>query len=301
MDYIIATVANVRQADTGGVGIVGNDSTNFEGPGGSLMVIQRSASGPNPNGAGPNLAAGDVYNVINSFRVADAAGNFTQRQKVSNPTWFKEFSVADTTQGIGSQPAAGSALPACRRQRLLHPALRQCTLKDYVTDWKLTATEYYYMTGRKLQATSIVRETYADYSQIRNKFEARLLITNSYSGTDNMPAVFGTGWAQGVVQGEVFEINAAMYYPYTATNTLPAKPTYGYAVPSHQRYGAAPDMNNVLQPFVSTNGPITRMIPNETAVKTGGGQYVIKRSIGSPDNGLSTFILEQPQYAEKPL
>ncbi len=289
VDYIIATVANARQPDTGGVGVVGSDSSNFEGPGGSLMVIQRSASGPNPNGAGPNLAAGDVYNVINSFRVADAAGNFTQRQKVSNPTWFKEFSVADTTQGIGANP---QQVP-----RFLLSDANGCyilrydnTLKDYVTDWKLTATEYYYMTGRKLQAASIVRETLADYSQFRNKFEARLLITNSYSGTDNMPTVFGTGWAQGVVQGEVFEINAALYYP------MNGKANYGYAFNQYQRYGV-----NAGNPIINTIGPITRMIPNESAVKTGGGQYVIKRSIGSPDNGLSTFILEQPQYAEKPL
>lgn len=289
VDYIIATVANVRQADTGGVGIVGNDSTNFEGPGGSLMVIQRSASGPNPTAGGPNLAAGDVYNVINSFRVADATGNFTQRQKVSNPTWFKEFSVADTTQGLGNNP---QQVP-----RFLLSDANGCyilrydnVLKDYVTDWKLTATEYYYLTGRKLQATSIVRETLADYSQNRNKFEARLLITNGYSGTDNMPAVFGAGWAQGVVQGEVFEINAAQYYP------MAGKPNFGYAVGPYRRYGV-----NAGNPVINTLGPITRMIPNENAVKTGGGQYVIKRSIGSPDNGLSTFILEQPQYAEKPL
>ena len=291
INYIVATVGNVRQADTGGAGIIGNDATNFEGPGGSLMVIQRSATGPNPAGSGPNLQAGDVYNIINSFRIADTAGNFTQRQKVSNPTWFKEFSVADTTQGIGNNP---QQVP-----RFLLADANGCyilrydtTTKDYVADWQLTANEYYYMTGRKLQATSIVRETLADYSPFRNKFEARLLITNGYSGTDNMPAVFGTGWTQGVVQGEVFEINAAQYYPSSASG----KSVFGYAVSPYQRYGV-----NAGNPVINTNGPITRMIPNERAVKTGGGQYVIKRSIGSPDNGLSTFILEQPQYAEKPL
>ncbi len=290
VNYIIATVANVRQANVGGAGIVGNDATNFEGPGGSLIVIQRSPSGPNPNG-GANLQAGDVYNVINSFRVADQNGNFTQRQNVSNPTWFKEFSVADTTQGVGNNP---QQVP-----RFLLSDANGCyilrydnVLKDYVTDWKLTANEYYYMTGRKLQATSITRETLADYSPSRNKFEARLLITNGYSGADNMPAVFGAGWLQGVVQGEVFEINAAQYYPLPAAG----KTTFGYAVAPYQRYGV-----NAGNPVINTNGPLTRMIPNERAVKTPGGQYVIKRSIGSPDNGLSTFILEQPQYAEKPL
>ena len=290
VNYIITTVANVRQGDTGGVGVVGNDATNFEGPGGSLMVIQRSDSGPNPNGSGPNLAAGDVYNIINSFRVADANGQFTQRQNISNPTWFKQFSVADTTQGIGNNPV--------QVPRFLLADANGCyilrfdnALKDYVTDWKLTANEYYYMTGRKLQATSITRETLADYSTSRNKFEARLLITNGYSGTDNIPAIFGAGWAQGVVQGEVFEINAAQYYPVSAAG----KATYGYGYNPYRRYGV-----NSGNPIINTQGPITRMIPNEkTAVQ--GGRFVIKRSIGSPDNGLSTFILEQPQYAEKPL
>jgi hypothetical protein len=292
-DYIIATISNNKQANAGGAGILGNDGSNFEGPGGSLIAIQRSPTGPNPDPSKANaLSTGDVYNVINSIVVLDPQGN-PRRQTISNPTWFKEYSTLDVTNS--SALTGPSQTPrflmadanGCYVLRIDQVTLNGVKSTEYVADWMLTAQDYYFMTGRKLQATCIQRETISDLSS-RNQFESRLLITNGYSGVDDIGKNFGIASGEPTT-GEVFEIKADAYYPSVAKGNF-----FGYALPVYRRYTAgAASINSSV---------ITRMVPAEQSVfNNTGGLIGIKRRIGTADNSLSTYSLQQPQYAEKPL
>lgn len=229
------------------------------------------------------LLAGDVYSTINSIVITNPDGKTYRRQPISNPTWFKEYSVFDPTAPGGSQVPRFLLADAngCYILKVASVTLNGQTTQEYVTDWMLTAQEYYFMTGRKLQATSITRETLSDLSS-RNLFEARLLITNGYSGVDDISKNFGIKSLEPTT-GEVFEIEASAYY------AVPGK--LGYLSPVYQRYSPTGINSNV----------ITRMIPNEQPIFTGGNLSGIKRRIGSVDNSLTTYNLDTPQYAEHPL
>ena len=287
--YIISSISNVRQGNAGGAGVQGNDDTNFEGPGGSLIAIQRSPLGVSQGAPPIALAAGDVYSTINSIVVTNPDGISYRRQPISNPTWFKEYSVFDpTAPGNGQVPRFLLAdANGCYILKVAPITLNGQTTQEYVTDWMLTAQEYYFMTGRKLQATSITRETLSDVSS-RNLFEARLLITNAYSGVDDITKNFGITSLEPTT-GEVFEIKASAYYP------VPGKAFLGYQIPGYQRYISGAKQINTTA--------ITRMIPSEVPINNGpmGALSGIKRRIGSVDNSLTTYTLDTPQYAEHPL
>ncbi len=283
-DYIIACVGNVRQGNTGGAGILGNDNTNFEGPGGSIVAIQRTANDP----ANTNGQIGDTVRVVNSIIVTNSDGS-QRRQAISNPTWFKEYGAFDpqapaTTGNITPHFLLADA-NGCYVLKIGSVTLNGKTTQEYVTDWVLTNQDYYFMTGRKLQASCIQRETLSDVSD-RNLFEPRFLITNGYSGADDVNKLFGIG-DSGAITGEVFEIRSSDYFTSKALN----KTVLGYQFPGFQRYASA-GINS---------STITRMIPTEKPVFNAANQLIgIRRAIGSADNSLTTYSLQQPQYAERP-
>ena len=282
-DYIISCVSNVRQANTGGAGVLGNDNTNFEGPGGSIMAIQRTANDP----ANPTGQVGDTVRIVNSIIVQNP-DNTLRRQPISNPTWFKEFGAFDPQAPNAN---GGKITPhflmadanGCYILKIASVTLNGQTTTEYVTDWMLSNQDYYFLTGRKLQAACIQRESLSDISD-RNLFEPRLLITNSYTGADDLTKLFNIN-SQSPVSGEVFEIKASDYYPSKALN----KNYYGYQLGVLARYTTAGAFGD------PTKVSITRMIPTEY-FQNG----TLRRGIGSADNSLTTYSLQKPLYAERP-
>lgn len=289
-DYIIACVGNVRQGNTGGVGILGNDNTNFEGPGGSIMAIQRTANDP----ANTNGQVGDTVRVVNSIIVTNSDGS-QRRQAISNPTWFKEYGAFDPQAPATTGKITPHFLLAdsngCYVLKIGSVTINGKTTQEYVTDWVLTNQDYYFMTGRKLQATCIQRETLSDVSS-RNLFEPRFLITNGYSGADDIVSMFNYIQKSDVISGEVFEIKSSDYFTAQGKNFL------GYRFPNARRYMPT-GINDGSLPNITPS--ITRMIPVEKPVKDVSGNLIgIRRAIGSADNSLTTYSLQQPQYAERP-
>ncbi len=290
-DYIIACVGNVRQGNTGGVGVLGNDNTNFEGPGGSIMAIQRTANDP----ANTNGQIGDTVRVVNSIIVNNTDGS-QRRQAISNPTWFKEYGAFDpqapaTTGKITPHFLLADA-NGCYVLKIGSVTINGKTTQEYVTDWVLTNQDYSYMTGRKLQATCIQRETLSDISS-RNLFEPRFIITNAYSGSDDIKNLFSFIQQSDVITGEVFEIKSSDYFTAAGKNYL------GYQFPNARRYMAQGINDGTLPGGILPT--ITRMIPTEKPVKNAAGNLIgIRRAIGSADNSLTTYSLQQPQYAERP-
>ena len=77
------------------------------------------------------------------------------------------------------------------------------------------------MTGRPLQAASIQRLGASDYYPATNLFYPHYLITNRYTGSDNVVAMFGGGLpllnaVSSQVRGEVVEIRGDVYYNTSA-------------------------------------------------------------------------------------
>lgn len=286
---ILSILSNVKQASQGN--ILGEDGSNFEGAGGSVVQLQHYL-GLSP--AGKQQGAGDLISGTNSIIVYDPITNTQRRQNISNPTWFKTYSNFDVTSN--SAVTSGTLVPrflladanGCYILKVANVTLNGQTSLEYVADWMLTSDDYFYLTGRRLLATCIQKENLADLSS-RNQFEPRLLITNAYSGADSivLPGLnFGIIGSRQPTTGEVFEIKTKDYYPIS--NGTINKPGYGYQNQLLKRYGGGA-INTV-------NGSITRMIPNETIVNG-----VLKRTIGSVGSGQTTYTIELPKYAERPL
>ncbi|MCW3095267.1 MAG: hypothetical protein JWL77_885, partial [Chthonomonadaceae bacterium] len=154
--YMVAAVDNVRQgADLNPQAAnVGTNTDSVKGPGSSLMILKRYP----PAGQG---ADGDTAALINSIVYPDQTGTaILQRQIISNPRWFKEFNVANPLNLTA--PSLHYALADANGVYVLKPGTGTLT-GEAVVEWSLSNDDYYYMTGRHLNATSIQKVSQSDY------------------------------------------------------------------------------------------------------------------------------------------
>jgi hypothetical protein len=277
--YMVAAVDNVRQAANFDptANNVGTSPNNVGGPGGSLLILKRYP----PAGQG---ADGDTAALINSLVYANPAGTVVlQRQTINNPRWFKQFNVANPANL--NQPFLHYALADANGVYILKPGTGALA-GEAVIEWSLSSDDYYYMTGRRLNATSIQKLEQSDYDSGTNKFYPRYLITNGYTGRDNVYEIFGspTNARDGEIHGEVIEVRSDYY------TTRPG----GYRNGNTRLYGL---VGTVL--VANPNAAITWIVPNET-IPTVAAPGAIVRKIGIGTNGTSTGLLEQPTFSDRP-
>jgi hypothetical protein len=164
---------------------------------------------------------------------------------------------------------------------------------EIIIMWALYSVEYQAMTGRPLQAASIQRLGASDYYAATNLFYPHYLITNRYTGSDNVVAMFGGGLpllnaVSSQVRGEVVEVRGDVYYNSAA-------------YPQGYFSGAAKLYTNVGQMLApnSVTSAIVWMTPKET-ISAVPNLVPIKRVIGSgTSGGTSTYILEQPTFSQR--
>lgn len=276
--FMAAAIDNQRiaSADPATQTIGGQNTAGTTG--GSLVILKRDY---NPDPA--QNKDGDTAVVITSFGY-DTNGDNTadRRQAINNPTWFKQFPVLNGT-------AIETRYMLCDENGcyVLRPQG-----SDLLVEWRLSSDEYYAMTGRRLKAVSMQKLTASDYDATTNRFYPRFLITNTYAGQDNVPEVFGVlPVMRGSTRGEVFEIRSRDYY----LSPLPGAGVYGTFNGLYSRVGNTLTNN--------TASAITWIFPVERFPATdvnGNPLGPIVRSVGSQSNATSSFLLEQPAFAERP-
>jgi hypothetical protein len=289
--YMVAAVDNVRQAasldpTTTNVGTAPN---SVNGPGSSLMILKRYP----PAGQG---ADGDTAALINSIVYPDMAGTgILRRQTISNPRWFKEFNVANPLNLAA--PALHYALADANGVYVLKPGTGTL-IGEAVIEWSLSNDDYYYMTGRHLNATSIQKLDQSDYDPGTNTFYPHYLITNGYTGRDNIFEIFGSpdNIADGEVHGEVVEVRSDYYFVLGGGHF---NPNGGYRSGAARLYGV-----NGGTLSANSISAITWMVPNETIPPAlsfaNPFATVIQRRIGVGANGTSSGLLEQPTFSDRP-
>src|SRR5262249_45040188 len=133
-------------------------------------------------------------------------------------------------------------------------------------------------------AASIQRLSQADFDPNTKQFYPHYLITNRYTGEDNLPEVFGfPGLTRGDIHGEVFEIRGIDY----VVNG------------NYQNSGRLYYLNNGAFQR-NPNGAIVWLAPNETITKDSNNNIHIKRSLGSPDGATTSGLFEQPTFSDRP-
>ncbi|HZO87940.1 MAG TPA: hypothetical protein VFB38_06330 [Chthonomonadaceae bacterium] len=271
--FLISAVDNVSLSGIGVPAQVGVEGNNVEGPGGSLVVIDRF--GPTD---------GNVSTVINSLAWLDNGKNIIHRQRINNPTWFKEFEVIDPDIDP-NVPKPHYLLADNNGVYELRPnvAANGETVAEVI--WNLSSTDYLCLTGRPLRAASLQRLPQSDYHAGTNKFYPHYLITNRYTGQDSISAMFlnQPGIPSGEIHGEVVEVRGIDYY---ANNR-------SYQNPGLRLY--APNGNDWI--VHNAGSSIVWIAPNEVIPPVPGP---IRRSIGSTANATSTYLFEQPTFSERP-
>ena len=292
--YMVAAVDNVRQAASldPATSNVGTNANAVKGPGGSLMIVKRYP----PAGQGND---GDTAALINSLVYTNLAGTtVVTRQTINNPRWFKQFNVANPLNLLA--PSLHYALADANGVYILKPGTG-ALVGEAVVEWSLSNDDYYYLTGRHLNATSIQKLEQSDYDTTTNTFYPRYLITNGFTGHDNIVEVFGlipakTNVIDGEVHGEVVEVRSDYYYSLNGGhfNTVAG----GYRAASARHY-AISGTSLVANPLSA----ITWMVPNETIPPPPVPPAVasaIVRKIGIGTNGTGTGLLEQPTFSDRP-
>jgi len=284
--YMVAAVDNVRQAaDLNPAATnVGTNPVNVKGPGSSLVILKRyPATGKD----------GDTAALINSIVYPNQAGTgILQRQTISNPRWFKEFNVANPVNP--ALPSLHYALADANGVYVLAPG--SGALKgEAVVEWSLSNDDYYYMTGRHLHANSIQKLAASDYDPGTNKFYPHYLITNGYSGRDNLFEIFGGNVLDGEIHGEVVEVRSDVYFatgPKWGGGHFNANGGYRSANARLYAVVGGALVANPLSAF-------TWMVPNET-LPVFPATGVVQRKIGIGANGTNTGLIEQPTFSDRP-
>jgi hypothetical protein len=305
-------VDNVRQPTLAGTSAqgFGSEGSVQEAPGGSVMILSRAAG-----------TDGQVAAVINSISIPDAGmTKILLRVTINNPTWFKAFPI-----NVGGTPTLHYLLADANGCYELEPHhVDGNTIDDtnpqqneLVVVWMITDDDYYYLTGRHLQAASIERLNKADiYTNVNGKinFAPHYLITNGYSGPDNVvdPDAFNNppNVARGEIHGEVFEIRGRDYYDQPGTQTPSADGSGAYngysrsanATNQPIRFYTLDGNGNLIRNPQTLNTPgsaIVSMIPNDQPQITG-TKLPIQRKIGTYDNSTASYTLQQPKFSDRP-
>ena len=273
--FIAATVDNQRIASVDPATQTIGGQNNAGATGGSLVILKRDYA----NFTAANNKDGDTAVVINSIGYdTNDDGMADRRQVINNPTWFREFTLL-----VGVVRQVRYLLCDGNGCYVLKPSG-----SDLIVEWALSSDQYYNMTGRRLKAVSMQQLTTADYDPGSNRFYPRYLITNAFSGQDNVPEVFNVLPAvRGAVRGEVFEIRSLDYFNagYGTVNGL---------------YRASSTVPGLLE--FNPRSAIVWMVPKEKLPfrnSAGNVSGPIIRAIGSQGNATATFLLEQPSSAER--
>lgn len=276
--FLVSAIDNVRPGTTDLNSVLGADGGSATGPGGAIAVIRRTypsqASDPKD---------GSLEAIVTTIAIPNAAtGQIIRRQPITNPTFFRQY------YGPNGEPRY--LLADAGGVYVLRP-----TAKDAVVEWMLSSDDYYFLTGRPLRAASLQRlenaDVYIDRQTGLFKFSPHFLITNSYSGVDQIDRAFGLSplaYQPGEIQGEVFEIRGADYYR-AVNNGIYS----GYRSGNARLY----TINNGLAR--NPGSAIVWMVPNES-IKIKNLQAKIQRSIGSIDGGTTSYLLQQPTFADRP-
>jgi hypothetical protein len=298
--FMIASIDNVTPSAPPPIGgaqptVVGAQGAEV-GPGGGLMVIDRYGA-----------TDGQVANIFTSVVIPSATGTVgVRRQRISAPSFFREFDYIDPTVSLTTPlprfllcDANGCYVLVLRNVDAQGNITGNLPLNELVVDWMLSDNDYYYLTGRHLRAGSIQRltqsEVYTDGNG-QQHFAPHYLITNSYTGRDNVNEIFGSGLnlanvLDGEIHGEVFEIRGKDYYDNPLTGVASTDPdgsyngyhyagfgspnlyqlylagqsvangtTYNVLIPNQESSGIIPFMtvSNLVGPS------IVRLVPNET-------------------------------------
>ena len=289
--YIAASVDNIQQAGSDPLTtVVGNEPGQSDSPGGSVMLIHRFPSATDP------FKDGDVAAVVNALAFQNANGTILTdangkvlHQAINHPTYFRELNEASVVGGK-LVPTLKYLLADANGVYLIRPQGAEA-----VIEWRLTANEYFQMTGRPLKAMSVQKLAQSDPITDSNGnivFKPRFLITNSYSGLDSVGKLFNNKFVlAGETLGEVFEVRSDVYY------------TSGYKNPNVALYAPLAIAGNTIL-IKNPTSAITWMVPNETLPgldKNGVPKYrQIQRTIGSATGATSSFTLEEPTHSDRP-
>jgi hypothetical protein len=255
------------------------------------MVIRRYPAAP--------FRDGDVAALINSIAIVDVNNNILRHQAISNPSFFREFQDAQVVNGQ-IQNTLKYLLADENGVYVLNPSGNEA-----LVEWMLTSDDYYRLTGRRLRAASIQRlnqsDPFTDAGGNVLGFKPHYLITNRYTGVDNVGATFGLNniILPGEMHGEVVEVKGLDYYLSKDNNTN-----------AYNGYSQGSALNNrlyVVNMGILTKNPLSSIVwqvPYETlpGANAMGNPIVgpIRRSIGLPDGGTATYLLEQPSYSDRP-
>ncbi|CEK20611.1 hypothetical protein CWRG_02893 [Chthonomonas calidirosea] len=291
---MVAAVSDVSLPTVSGGQTVADPLSNQESLGGALMILSRySYFGPNGN------TDGNVIASLSQLKLYNAQGQFVSYVPVSNPVFFRAFPYTDPKTGNRTIHYLLADNAGC------YELAPDADGKNLDIVWQLTDADYYYLTGRHLHAVSIQRLPQADYSPVLGRFVPHYLITNAYTGPDNVVEAFGNypNVRDGEVHGEVFEIRGIDYY---ATATGPDGIYNGYQNAGRLYApgpGPAPFQNQTLL-LGNPLSCIVRMVPHETLIQTDAVgnllQLPILRSISFTGSNASSFTLQDPKASLQP-
>jgi hypothetical protein len=291
---MVAAVSDVSLPTVSGGQTVADSSDNQEGLGGALMILSRyNYFGPNGN------TDGNVIASISQLKLYNAQGQFVAYVPVSNPVYFHAFPYTDPKTGNRTIRYLLADNAGC------YELAPDADGKNLDIVWQLTDADYYYLTGRHLHAVSIQRLSQGDYSSVLGQFVPHYLITNAYTGPDNVVEAFGNypNVRDGEVHGEVFEIRGIDYY---ATATGPNGTYNGYQN-AGRLYAPGPGPTPFQNQTLLLGNPlssIVRMVPHETLIQSDAVgnllQLPILRSISFTGSAASSFTLQDPKASLQP-
>jgi len=291
---MVAAVSDVSVPTVFGGQSVSDSLGNLGGLGGALVILSRNnylVSSGNTDG---NMVA-----AIRQLKLYNAQGQVVAYVPVSNPVYFHAFPYTDPKTGNRTIRYLLADNAGC------YELAPDADGKNLDIVWQLTDADYYYLTGRHLHAVSIQRLSQGDYSSVLGQFVPRYLITNAYTGPDNVVEAFGNypNVRDGEVHGEVFEIRGIDYY---ATATGPNGTYNGYQNAGRLYApgpGPTPFQNQTLL-LANPSSCIVRMVPHETLIQSDAVgnllQLPILRSISFTGSAASSFTLQDPKSSLQP-
>ena len=260
-----------------------------DAPGGAVLIVKRTGG----------LDDGTLVSKITGLYDPNQAVGF-QHNKISGPTFFKEYTAI--TGQVHYLLCDANGCYDLAPPTALNP-VPGANNGEAVVTWALYTLDYQSMTGRPLKAASMERLGKADYNLATNLFYPHYLITNRYTGDDNVVNRFGNGVtapllqnvSNGQIRGEVFEVRGDVYYNKIAYPN-------GYQTSGLNGAALYVNLGGFLNPQNPATSAITWMAPKETFFQTpSGNPPAIKRSIGSlSTSGTFTYLLEQPSFSDRP-
>lgn len=303
----VATVSNARMVDRNmPLNATLGSGESLESGGGSVAILKET---------------GDPLAVITNLRVpvSDGAQVSVRIQPIVGPTWFSSFRELEGSDLVTKFLLAdANGVYQVRLSFVTHGDNSPPYIEPILdVEWLLTGEDYFAMTGKRLQASSVTR---LSASAENPAFPAlrQFLIANRFSGED-FPGVFGPTvnvTSSGEFQGEVFTIKPSTFHFGPGHGYIPdfgviSSPLGAFLWPND---GGTYVINGVLRQVAL--GSIIRRAPSESVPRppydvlhrpgdtdsgfAGDPPGAIRRTIGDRDRGTSTSVLQQPTSADRP-